>query len=149
MKRTLVAFFILIIQGCAVEQTIDSAVQDAKSMIESHEQYAKAADLDMIMTNVSEDVVVLVPGIPLVEGKKAFREFYDGLLKMGNLDFDHDYHGSEVIGNTVVLHGVANGSITPKDSESNEFANNFVLVLKYDSDGKIKFWRVAFASSSQ
>ncbi len=124
--------------------------QDAKDMLKSHEEYAKAADLESVMTNVADDVLLLVPGIPLVDGKEAFKEFYTGFFAMASVDeFVHNYHGIEVIGNTVVLHGIANGTQTSKDSTSTEFANNFLLVLKYQPDGKIKFWRIAFAPSSQ
>ncbi len=119
-------------------------------MIKSHEEYAKASDLDGVMTNVADDIVALVPGIPLVEGKDAFKEFYAGLLAMVSLDdFGHNYHGIEIIGDTVVLHGVANGTQTSKDGAATEFANNFILVLKYQPDGKIKFWKIAFAPNSQ
>ncbi len=124
--------------------------QDAKDMMKSHEEYAKASDLDGVMTNVADDIVAFVPGFPLVEGKEAFKEFYAGLLAMASLDdFGHDYHGIEITGDTVVLHGVAKGTQTSKDGTSTEFANNFLLVLKYQPDGKIKFWRIAFVPNSQ
>ncbi|MFQ5604038.1 MAG: YybH family protein [bacterium] len=144
--RKLALVLLCLVLACANR----NPTQDAKDMMKSHEEYAKAGDLDGVMTNVADDIVALVPGIPLVEGKAAFKEFYAGLLAMASIDdFGHDYHGIEIIGDTVVLHGVANGTQTAKDGAAGEFANNFLLVLKYQPDGKIKFWRIAFAPSSE
>ena len=144
--RKLALVLLCLVLACANR----NPAQDAKDMLKSHEEFAKAADLDGVMTNVADDVIALVPGIPLVDGKEAFKEFYAGLLAMASLDeFVHNCHGIEVVGNTVVLHGIANGTQTSQDGTSTEFANNFILVLKYQPDGKIKFWRVAFAPNSQ
>jgi hypothetical protein len=34
------------------------------------------------------------------------------------------------------------------DGGATPFANNFIMVLKRDGTGQMKFWRVAFAPSS-
>ena len=143
--RQLTVILLCFVMACADR----TPIQEAKDVIESHEEYAKAGDLDGVMTNAADDIVVLVPGTPLVEGKEAFKEFYAGLLAMGNWDFGHDYHGIEIIGDTVVLHGVANGTLTLKDGTATEVANNFLMILKYQADGKLRFWRVSFAPSSE
>lgn len=124
------------------------AVKDAKDVVASHERVAAAADLEGVMRNVSEDVVVLVPGTPLVKGKQAFREFYKNMLSTGRWAFGHDYEGAEAVGDSVVLHGVARGTLTPSGGPASKFANNFVLVLKKQADGKFRFWRIAFAPSA-
>lgn len=40
-------------------------------MIASHEEYAKASDLDGVMSNVDPDVLVLTDGAPLVVGSAS------------------------------------------------------------------------------
>ncbi len=124
-----------------------SAVDEAKAVMASHEQFAKAGDLDGIMTNVADDVVMLAPDAPLVQGSDAFREFYTGLLGLGQWDFGHDYEGAEVVGDTVLLHGVARGTLTLNDGDTTALANNFLLVLRRQADGKLRVWRGAFAPS--
>ena len=124
-----------------------NAVDLAKSVVRSHEQFARSGDLDGILSNVAEDVVVLSANAPLVKGKAAFREMYAGLLKAGTFDFGHDYEGSEVVGDTVILHGVARGTFTPVGAAPSRFANNFMLALKRQPGGKFQFWRIAFAPS--
>ncbi len=124
-----------------------SAVDEAKAVIASHEQFAKAGDLDGIMTNVADDVVMLAPDAPLVQGGDAFREFYTGLLRLGQWDFGHDYEGAEVVDDTVLLHGIARGTLTLNDGDTTPLANNFLLVLRRQADGRLRFWRGAFAPS--
>ncbi len=124
-----------------------SAVDEAKAVMASHEQFAKAGDLDGIMTNVADDIVMLAPDAPLVQGRDAFREFYTGLLGVGQWDLGHDYEGAEVVGDTVLLHGVARGTLTLNDGDTTALANNFLLVLRRQADGKLRVWRGAFAPS--
>ena len=124
-----------------------SAVDEAKAVMASHEQFAKAGDLDGIMTNVADDIVMLTPDAPLVQGSDAFRKFYAGLLGLGRWDFGHDYEGAAVVSDTVLLHGIARGTLTLNDGDTTPLANNFLLVLRRQADGKLRVWRGAFAPS--
>ena len=135
------------VSGANISSQTD-LVADAKAVVAAHEDAVKTADLERIVANTAEDVVVLVPGAPLIEGRDAVRSFYQQLLAAGPGDFKHYYSGQEVAGDAVVLHGVARGVMPGADGEATPFANNFILVLKTDDSGKMKFWRVAFAPSS-
>lgn len=125
-----------------------TVLEDARAVITSHEQYARAGDLDGVMTNIAEDVVLLAGGTPLVEGTEAFREYYAGLFRMGCWDFDHDYRGGEIVGDTVFLHGVAEGTLTSEEGVVTKLANNFIHVLRLGNDGRLRVWRAAFAPAS-
>ena len=127
--------------------TAGNPVDQAKSIIASHEGLVEVGDLEGIMTNFADDVVVLAAEMPLVEGKAAVRDMYTGMLQMGTWDFGHDYSGAEVVADLVFLHGVARGSLTPEGGEADEFANNFVLALRKQADGNYRFWGVAFLPS--
>ncbi len=144
--KLLLTFFITcMIVGCSHR----NPVEDAKAVLISHEQFSKAGDLEGIMSNMAEDVIFLAPGIPLLKGKEACRNFYNGMLKMGKTEFTHNYDGAEIIGDAVILHGLATGTTTMPDSSVIHFANNFIITVKYQHDGKMKLWRGAFAPSSQ
>ena len=122
------------------------AIDEAKKVIASHERFARKADLAGVLSNIAEDIVLLTADSPLVEGKQAFSSFYSALFQMGQLDFQHDYSGAEVVADTVFLHGVARGTLTPAEGVATTFANNFLFVLK-NVDGRFKVWRGAFAPS--
>jgi len=143
----LVCFTVL---GCASTNVPqNSAIDEAKAVVQSHERFARAGDLDGIMSNVAEDIVVLADETPLIKGKAAFRDVYAGYLKAGTFDFRHDYEGAAVVANTVLLHGVARGNFIPPSGQPSPFANNFILVLKRQPDGRFQFWRIAFAPSGR
>jgi ketosteroid isomerase-like protein len=126
-----------------------AAIDDAKSVIQSHERFAGTGDLDGVMSNVADDIVVLADEIPLIKGRTAFREFYGGFMRAGTFDLRHDYEGAEVVGNTVLLHGVARGNFVPSNGRPVPFANNFILVLKRQPNSRFQFWRIAFAPSAR
>lgn len=132
--------------GCATDApSRTDLVEEAKTVIASHEDYAKAGDLDGVMSNVAPDVLVLTNGTPLVVGAEAFHELYAGLFSMGAWDFTHEYQGGEVVGDIVELFGVARGTLTPPEGTAVPFTNNFLLQLRRGEDGRLKVWRAAFA----
>ena len=126
----------------------DVRITAAIDMVRSHEAFARAGDLEGILSNAADDIVLLVSGMPLVDGKAALTGFYRGLLAMGAWEFGHDYAGAEVVGDAVILHGLARGRLTPPGGATTEFANNFILTLRPGADGCFKFWRIAFAPST-
>lgn len=119
-------------------------VQSAKAVIQDHELKAQIGDLDEIVSNFSADVVLFAPGAELVQGTESFRRFYQSLLKMGEWEFKHDYSGHDVQGESVIVYGVARGTLTAPESEPAPIANNFLLVLRPEG-GRFKIWRGAFA----
>jgi ketosteroid isomerase-like protein len=122
-------------------------IEEAKAVVRSHEEYAAAGDVDGVVSNMAEDVVLLAPDVPLMEGKEGVRAAYEMFFSMGDLKFSHNYSGAEEIGGMVILHGIARGSMTPREGEPVPLANNFILTLKRDESGAFRFWRGAFAGS--
>ena len=131
------------------EEQMSAAVEQAKAVLASHEALVRSADLDGILQNMSEDVVALAPDAPLVVGREATRQLYVGMLGMGVWDMTHHYDGADVVGDLVILYGVARGSLTPEGGVAAEFANNFILTLRKETDGNYRVWRAAFAPSGE
>jgi ketosteroid isomerase-like protein len=137
--------FLLLAVGCSRSEPPADMIVAAKDVMRSHEEFAAAGDLEGVLSNAADDIVLLTPGVELVEGKESFRDFYQGLLALGSWQFDHDYSGAEVVGDAVVLHGVARGTLTPPEGGPSSFANNFILILRSQPDRSLRVWRVAFA----
>jgi ketosteroid isomerase-like protein len=131
------------------EEQKSAAVEQAKVVLASHEELVRSGDLDGIIQNMAEDIVVLAPDAPLVVGREATRQMYVGMLGMGAVDMIHHYDGAEVVGDLVVLHGVARGTLTPEGGVASEFANNFMLTLRKETDGDYRVWRAAFAPGGE
>jgi len=121
--------------------------EQAKAVIANHEDNCRRCDLEAVMTNVSDDVVVLVSDTPLIEGRAAFENFYRDLLDLGCWEFLHHYSGTDVVGGTVILRGVSRGTFTPKQGDSEPIDNNFLLTLRQEN-GVFKVWRGAFTPAS-
>ena len=126
---------------------IDS-IGEVKAVVEAHEALVRAGDLDGILGNFADDGVLLAPNVPLVQGKQALRELYAQLLGMGTWDFVHEYDGAEVVGDFVVLHGVARGTLSPPGGQTSTFTNNFIHMWRKDTDGRYRLWRGAFAPAA-
>ena len=121
------------------------SIEAALGVVAEHEALIRAGDLDGIVDNAAEDVVVIVPDAPLIEGKASFRELYASLFVFGDWDFRHECHGAEVVADTVVLYGIAKGTLTPSGQEPSSFVNNFLFVFKKQADGKYRHWRLALS----
>lgn len=121
-----------------------SRLKHARAVIAAHDRAANSGNLEAVLKNIAEDVVVLAPGMPLVEGKEAFRAFYEHMLET-KWDASHEFCGSLETFDVVVAHGVARGKATPPGGEPQRVANNFLMILKPDNKGEFKIWRAAFA----
>ena len=125
-----------------------SSVDEAKAVVADHEAKAESGVLDDIALNFSKEIVLFAPGMEMVQGIDSFKVFYQSLLEMGTWKFGHDYYGHDADGETVILYGVARGTLeTSNGEEPVSFANNFLLVLKPE-DGQYKIWRCAFAPNA-
>jgi len=122
-------------------------VEAAKAVIASHERLSRDGDLAGVLTNIADDIVLVVPNAPLVVGKAAFEEVYSNLFNMGRWDFKHDYSGAEVVDDVVILHGVARGRFTPNEGAPSPIENNFLLILKR-SGNSFRVWRGGFGPAS-
>jgi len=120
-----------------------SRTKRARAVLVAHDRAANAGNLEAVLSNVADDVVVLAPGSPLVEGKEAFRAFYEEMLRT-KWDTMHDLSAAQEVWDVVVVHGVARGKATPPGGCHERVANNFLILLKPDDQGQFKIWRAAF-----
>lgn len=120
-----------------------AVIAKARAVLLAYDAALNAGDLDAVMKHVAADVVMLAPGTRLVEGKAAFRRFFQGLLKV-SWSAAHRISRVELAGDVVILHGVASGTMTPPGGEPVPVANGFLILLKPDADGAYRIWRAAF-----
>jgi len=120
-----------------------SRTKRARAVLVAHDRAANAGNLEAVLHNVADDVVVLAPGAPLMEGKEAFRAFYENMLET-KWDATHDLAAAQEVWDVVVVHGVARGRATPPGGCPERVANNFLILLKPDDQGEFKIWRAAF-----
>jgi ketosteroid isomerase-like protein len=140
-----IAFVFGIASVTATGETVD-AIEQAKAVVKSHEEFVLSGDLDGVMSNFADDAVVLAANAPLQVGKAAVRGMYAAILQAKPAKGVHQYEGGVAVGELVILHGVFNMAAT---AEAPASANNFILMLRREADGKYRFWRVAFAPAGR
>jgi ketosteroid isomerase-like protein len=118
---------------------------DARAVMESHHRAVNAGSLEGVMANIADDVVAAVPGTPLIKGKDSFRAFFSGLLRLGTWTHAYEIQDLTAVGESVVMSGLSSGTLTPPGGTAGPWANSFILTFRYGPDGKMRFWRVAFA----
>jgi len=124
-------------------------VEDAKAVIKSHEEFVKAGIVDSVVGNMTDDVVGVFPGMPLIKGKDAFKIYYASIFKSGKTDLKHDIQGAEEEGDVVMLHGFAQGTLAISETTMMPLTENFLVLLKKQPDGRMKFWRLAFSPGAR
>jgi ketosteroid isomerase-like protein len=122
-----------------------TAVDEAKQVIEAHEKFVAAGDLQGVLNNMHEDVAFMTADMPMVEGRDAVKRFYEGIFALGTWQFRHHYSSATEIDGLLLLHGMARGIFTPDDGDASSIANNFMITMRRISDGHLKVWRAAFA----
>lgn len=125
------------------------SIEQAKAVIRDHEALTASGDVDGILKNMDLDVAFLAPDAPLIEGQEAIRGFYDSLFSMGSWKFGHEYSSASEVGDLVLLHGVARGTMTPHGQEATALSNNFMITMRRNSDGQYRIWRAAFAPDGE
>ncbi len=94
-----------------------SAIDEATKIIQAHENFSAAGDVEGVLSNMHDDVAFLVADMPMVEGHEAVQGLYEILFAMGTWRFRHDYSSATEIGELVLLHGVACGTLPPAGGE--------------------------------
>lgn len=118
-----------------------SRTKRARAVIAAHDRAAASRNVDAVMQNVADDVVVIAPGTPLLEGKDAFRAFYESSLADACAPI-HELAAAQEVWDVVVAHGVAKAK-TEENGCPTRSQENFLILLKPDSNGEFKIWRVA------
>ena len=143
--RFSVLILCLFVLGCSSRQSME----DAKAVVKSHEEYVKTGKLEGVVSNMTDDVVGVIPGMPLIKGKNAFRVYYAGSFKSGRTEVTHDIRGVEAEGDVIILHGFAQGTLTFPDTTMVPLSENFLMLFKKQEDGTMKMWRVAFSPGAR
>jgi len=94
MKRVMTATLVALCVGmgasaCAGKQEAEFGMPDQQAMrtaTSTLETSFNAKDIDKILTLYTENSVFMPPNKPLLRGRDALKQFYDGLLKSGSKD---------------------------------------------------------------
>jgi ketosteroid isomerase-like protein len=125
-------------------------VASVTRLLATFDSCARTGALDEFISHSADDIVMLAPDQPAVEGKDAVREWYRGFYATFNSEMRHQPPlETYAIGDLVMARGVAGGKATPKaGGPTITMDNKFLMLFRRQADGSLKAWRVAFNTNA-
>jgi uncharacterized protein (TIGR02246 family) len=105
-------------------------------------------DIDQVLSCYDPAVVLMVPGVPIVEGIDGLRQYYEGVLAAGVTGAEMRIRQVESLGDAVVEVGEYRMALTPPGKEPFEDVGKYLVVCRRDDDGRLRFWLDMFHSDS-
>lgn len=144
LRNLTVAFVMMAVASSASAQDHERAIREfADGWIAG----ANAEDLEGFLQFVSDDAVIMMPGVPAIIGKSSIRDVYRDYYTTYDLEYSASIEELEVMGKVAYVWAIVRGSRTTKASgEREETTYNNIWMLRRHPDGW-KFWRAMFNST--
>ena len=97
-------------------------------------------DLEQVLSCYDPDVVLLVPGAPMVRGMDGLREYYEGVFAAGVQGAEMRIRQVESLGDTVAEVGEYRMALEPPGGEPFEDYGKYLVVCRRDAEGQLRFW---------
>jgi uncharacterized protein (TIGR02246 family) len=103
-------------------------------------------DIERVTACYDEDVVLMVPGAPLVKGAAALRAYYEGVIAAGVSKAEMRIRQVEALGDAVAEVGEYSMKLEPPDGDPFEDVGKYLVVCRRDGEGRLRFWLDMFHS---
>jgi uncharacterized protein (TIGR02246 family) len=105
-------------------------------------------DLERVMACYDDDVVLMIPGAPLVRGTEALRAYYEGVIAAGVTGAEMRVRQVEALGDAVAEVGEYRMALEPPEGAPVEDVGKYLVVCRRDGEGKLRFWLDMFHSDA-
>jgi len=153
-RLTCAGLALLLAAACvrpAPKLTVASAADSAAvtRTFATFDSCARTGAVDVFMSHMTDDVVLLAPEAPAVVGKAAVSEYYTKLFGAMEFDVRHTSVETFVLGDLVLTRGNASGTATPRaGGPAMPVSNKYLIVFRRQEDGSLKGWRTAANSNA-
>lgn len=113
-------------------------VEQVAQLREEYVQAENAGDVDGILRTFADDVVVMPPESPPVEGIDAAEEFLEEFLNAFTMDIELASEEIVVEGDLAYDWGTVSGTLEPDGGDPQPVSNTYLLVYQRDDSGD---WR--------
>jgi len=108
-------------------------------------QYALANDAAMMMSQWTDDFVLLPPAGPILRGRSVIAEAYRGLLSLEILESVLDIQEVKVLGDHAFQWGTYHYTVRPREGgETVRTSGKLMRILQRQPDGSWKIYRGIF-----
>lgn len=105
-------------------------------------------DIDRLMACYDDDVVLLLPGVPIIHGATAAREYYQGVIAAGVIGATMKSDTVELRADSVVEVGVYTMDLAPEGAAPIQDHGKYQIVYRRDSKGRLRIWFDMFHSDA-
>jgi uncharacterized protein (TIGR02246 family) len=127
---------------------VGSAVHDIQRVNDRFCEALGGRDLDALMEYYADDVSLLIPGAPAIEGSDAVRAYYENVFAAGVSGAEMRTKRLEERGDLLVEHGEYTMSLDPPGGEPTEDVGKYTVVHRKDAEGRWRCWFDMFHSDS-
>jgi ketosteroid isomerase-like protein len=114
-------------------------------VVATFDSCARAGALDVFLSYIADDAVVLAPDQPALVGKQAIRDFYRSLYGSLTIEGRHEPIETHSIGDLVVSRGEVRATATPQAGGQAITVNSkYLMLLRRQAGGSLQLWRAAF-----
>lgn len=104
-------------------------------------------DIEQVLSCYDPDVVLMVPGAPIVQGIDGLRRYYEGVFAAGVTGAEMRIRQVESLGGDAVAEvGEYRMALQPPGVEPFEDVGKYLVVCRRDGDGGLRFWLDMFHS---
>jgi uncharacterized protein (TIGR02246 family) len=108
-------------------------------------QAALAGDVAMIMSQWTDDFVLLPPAGPIMRGRSVIAEAFRGVESPETLEWVLDVQEVKVLGDHAFLWGTYRGSVRPRaGGETVRTSGKLMRILQRQPDGSWKMYRTMY-----
>lgn len=122
-----------------------------KAVSELHHRYAAAFnsnDAAAVATFYTEEAVLMLPGIPAIQGRQAIQAMFEEYFKQNAVKIKHTPLDTQVVGDWAYERGNIREAITPRSGQPLEKSLKYLAILKRQADGAWKI-HVDIVNSNQ
>jgi uncharacterized protein (TIGR02246 family) len=126
----------------------EADIDAIKSVREKTEAAENSGDAEFFLTYCSDDVIVMPPGMPVVNGPKAASEFMREFFRQFDFHIEYESEETQILGDTAFDRGTFFHRLTPRGGgEAVEEQGKFLWVYSRAPDGQWKMARVIWNTS--
>ena len=122
--------------------SIENDLRDIDAVNRRDVQYALANDADLMMSQWTDDIVLLQTGAPIMRGRAVIAEAFRTMERPEIVDYVLDIHEVEVLGDYAFQWGTYRYGMRPHGSRETFHTNGKIMrILQRQSDGTWKIHR--------
>ena len=115
---------------------------DLKAVGVLHDRYAAAFnsnDAEAVANFYTEDAVLMLPGIPAIQGRQAIQAMFEEYFKQNAAKIKHTPLDTQVAGDWAYERGKIREAVTSRAGQPLERSLKYLAILKRQADGA---WKV-------